>query len=459
MVMSVAGKIEMTEQSVNRTVVYRYYEEIMNNGKTDSAEEILDSSILIKGAGLHVQGIDAFKQYVANLRESMQEMRCTIKRSIQEEDKVAVWWSQTGIDNGLLQNKKPTRKEMLNQGISIFLLASGKIYRILYQQDTYGLLRQIDGIPNVAPALEAERTESASLINDDNMRSGKSSTPAENKDIVRRYTDAIMNGKDMDAGAKLIASDCTSKMLSYFMIKSLRGPDEFLPLIKSLRKGLPDLEVTIDEQMAENDTVVAKWTALGTNTGSLPMSPASGIPAVLEGITWFRIVDGEFVEIAFCEDYVALLRQVGALQMPKQKDTSHEYNKAIMYKFFDGIWNKADYSLIEKYVSPDMIQHIPGEGNGVDGFMETVRKYHAGFTDMSLDIQDEVAEGDRVLHRWCWTCTHTGPFNGMPATGKRVTFTGMTLVRIKDGKMVEHWSNVDVVSLLMQLGVIPAPRQ
>lgn len=136
---------------------------------------------------------------------------------------------------------------------------------------------------------------------------------------------------------------------------------------------------------------------------------------------------------------------------------STENNKAIMHELFDGVWNKEDYTLIDKYVSEDFIQHQFGENSGREGFRETVKKYHSSFNEMDLRIEDEIAEGDKVVHRFVWTCKQVGAFNGIPATGRTVTFTGMVIVRVENNKMVEHWSNVDVVSLLIQLGVMPAP--
>jgi steroid delta-isomerase-like uncharacterized protein len=73
-----------------------------------------------------------------------------------------------------------------------------------------------------------------------------------------------------------------------------------------------------------------------------------------------------------------------------------------------------------------------------------------------LTIEDEIAEGDRVVTRWSARGTHEGEFFGIPATGKQATVTGVTIDRIIDGRIAESWTNWDTLGLLQQLGAIPA---
>ncbi len=81
------------------------------------------------------------------------------------------------------------------------------------------------------------------------------------------------------------------------------------------------------------------------------------------------------------------------------------------------------------------------------------------FPDSQLPVEDQIAEGDKVVTRWTCRATHTGEFQGMPPTGKYTTMTGTTIFRIANGKLVEGWTNADMLGLLQQLGAIPAPEQ
>ena len=104
-----------------------------------------------------------------------------------------------------------------------------------------------------------------------------------------------------------------------------------------------------------------------------------------------------------------------------------------------------------------MIEHnpVPGQAPGLDGMKEFMGMFFAAFPDLDSTIDLLIAEGDIVAGRMTTTGTHTGEFMGIPATGKRVTFTETHIVRIANGKAVEHWGNSDDMGMMQQLGVIP----
>jgi len=79
------------------------------------------------------------------------------------------------------------------------------------------------------------------------------------------------------------------------------------------------------------------------------------------------------------------------------------------------------------------------------------------FPDLERPVEDLVAEGDRVVARWTSSGTHKGDFQGIPPTGKHVETSGITIFRIENGKIVEEWSESDVLGMLQQLGAIPSP--
>jgi predicted ester cyclase len=83
--------------------------------------------------------------------------------------------------------------------------------------------------------------------------------------------------------------------------------------------------------------------------------------------------------------------------------------------------------------------------------------FRAAFPDLQLTIHHEIAEDDLVVHHWTMTGAHDGEFQGIRPTGKALTRTGITIVRVEDGKIVERWANVDVLGILAQLGVVPPP--
>lgn len=135
---------------------------------------------------------------------------------------------------------------------------------------------------------------------------------------------------------------------------------------------------------------------------------------------------------------------------------SADENKAIAHALFPKAWNEGDFSLAEKYVAADVIDHFDNS-QGIESFKHVINMFRTAFPDIHLTVQDEIAEGERVVHRWTMSGTQQGEFRGIPSTGKQITWTGITIVRFADGKIVERWANVDILSMLQQLGAIPTP--
>ena len=92
-------------------------------------------------------------------------------------------------------------------------------------------------------------------------------------------------------------------------------------------------------------------------------------------------------------------------------------------------------------------------------FFQVGQMWHAAFPDEQTVFDDQIAEGDKVVSRMTSTATHTGEFQGIPPTGKRITVTGIWIERIAEGKIVERWGVVDMLAVMQQLGVIPTSEQ
>ena len=134
---------------------------------------------------------------------------------------------------------------------------------------------------------------------------------------------------------------------------------------------------------------------------------------------------------------------------------SIEENKNIVRRYQE-IYNSNDLDSLGEVVAEDVLtpKMLPGMEPGLEGAKQVHAKSLIGMPDWHTEIDDLIAEGDQVVARITMTGTHTGNFWGIPSTGKRVEFTGIYIVRIADGKIVEHWGEEDGVSLLQQLGVL-----
>ena len=130
---------------------------------------------------------------------------------------------------------------------------------------------------------------------------------------------------------------------------------------------------------------------------------------------------------------------------------SIEENKNIVRRYQE-IYNNNDLDALSDVVSDDLLtpKIMPGLGDGLEGGRKVDRTTLIGMPDWHTAIDELIAEGDKVVARITMTGTHTGDFYGIPATGKRVEFTGIYIVRIAYGKIIEHWGEEDAVSLLTQ---------
>ena len=138
---------------------------------------------------------------------------------------------------------------------------------------------------------------------------------------------------------------------------------------------------------------------------------------------------------------------------------STEANKTTARRLVDDLFNNKNYDVIDELFAPDFVEHeeIPGIDLGRDGVRQATQMFHAAFPDLHVVIQDVLADGDKVVMREQWTGTHQGDFIGLPATGKQVDFSVIDIVRLAEGKLVEHWAVTDMLALLTQLGAIPEP--
>ncbi len=136
--------------------------------------------------------------------------------------------------------------------------------------------------------------------------------------------------------------------------------------------------------------------------------------------------------------------------------TTTEANKQLVRRWFEEVWNNKHADLIDEMMAPVVRGY--GLKNKPDGVMESsdhFKKFHAGFLqavpDIQISVEDTIAEQDKVAARCRVTGTHTGEGLGVPASGKRIDFTGTVFIRIENRKIVEGWNNFDFHVMFQQI--------
>jgi steroid delta-isomerase-like uncharacterized protein len=134
--------------------------------------------------------------------------------------------------------------------------------------------------------------------------------------------------------------------------------------------------------------------------------------------------------------------------------------KAVIQDFIEKIWHEGNLDAIEEFIAPNYIRHTSHfreagrDVRGPEGARASIAALRAVFPDIHFTSEDVLVDKDKVIVRWTCRGTHKGEFRRIPPTGKQVTFTGITIYRVANGKIVERWSVEDGISLLQQLGAL-----
>ena len=139
---------------------------------------------------------------------------------------------------------------------------------------------------------------------------------------------------------------------------------------------------------------------------------------------------------------------------------STEENKAIVRQFW-GVWGEGNVGLAEELLAPDYVNHSPGipdQPEGPEGVRAIVAVFRSGMPDLRVVIEDMIAEGDKVATRYTLEGTHEGELFGVPPTGQRLSIKSISVERVSDGKIREHWRITDTLDMMQQLGVVPMPE-
>jgi len=137
---------------------------------------------------------------------------------------------------------------------------------------------------------------------------------------------------------------------------------------------------------------------------------------------------------------------------------SSQENIEIVREVLEKGFGDGDLSVIDRYVASDFIEHQDGaQGTGPDAVKGVIRGLHESFTDMHLVVKDIVAVGDHVWVRVQAHGVNSKPIIGRPATGRSITIDIIDQIRLRDGKLIEHWGVADRFAMLQQLGLLPQP--
>lgn len=297
------------------------------------------------------------------------------------------------------------------------------------------------------------------------VRTAAADTEA-NKEAYRR-----LNQEGWSQGQLAVVDEVVAPGYVYHepVLGDIPGLEGLKQTIMSYRTAYPDMQFTIDEMIAEGDLVAMRWSAAGTQQGELMGIPATGLATTSVGINMARFdADGKIVEEWSSWDVMGLMQQLGVVAPPRPGPEFYLWdaasdvagdpgtpaeNKLLVLRVKSQFWNGKDIAGL------DETHHASAFGNNpaitgpatYEAYREACLMYQTVFPDLHQTTDAIFAEGDKVVIRWTSTGTQQGDLMGIPASGRQVVYTGITIYRIADGKIAESWWAYDAMGLVQQL--------
>ena len=136
-----------------------------------------------------------------------------------------------------------------------------------------------------------------------------------------------------------------------------------------------------------------------------------------------------------------------------------ERNKDLVRDSTREFWNRHDMAAFERFHAPGFVSHSAGGDESCEQYRAICQAYFTAFPDLTITIDDLVAEGDKVTKVWTARCTHTGAFLGIPPTGNRLVVKGIYVYRVQDGRFAENWTSMDFYGMMQQIGALPGAQK
>ncbi|MEQ8433752.1 MAG: ester cyclase [Oceanicaulis sp.] len=136
---------------------------------------------------------------------------------------------------------------------------------------------------------------------------------------------------------------------------------------------------------------------------------------------------------------------------------ARDANREILRLQIEDLWGKGRVELIDQLYTDDVTDHmpLPGQPPGVSGLRQVVEQFHAALPDLQITVHGVLAEEDRALDFWTLEATHTGEVMGLAPTGNRIRFSGIDMVRIRDGRISDIWHVEELLQMIVQMGGDP----
>ena len=404
-------------------------------------------------------GLTGVKAFIGSIFAAFSGFRTNVSEQMGEGDFVVGRWTQTFKQTGSYLGFPVSGVQVLIGGITITRVRGNRIVEEWEARDAASLLQQM----GVAPKL---------------MLEGGDGMSSEATDVVNRFFYDVWNAGNIDLVDDLLPPD----FVNHIRLDGQRpGRDGVKQLLQRWKRAFPDASISVDLMVNEGDRVATRYTARGTHRDAFLGIAATGKPIEFSGIHIFRVANGRLVEGWGYLDVATLLMQLGAIKFPTAGapyaggqagspggggggggspaggspgpaggqlpggGAAPGSPEDVARRWFDAV-NRNDDNALASLVAPDVVDHSglsQAHGQGREGHRGLVRQLRTALPDWRSRIESITVDGDLV------TIRHTGR-GGLPRgygnifggdAGQPLEFEMVSTVRVRDGKIVEHWAN------------------
>lgn len=242
----------------------------------------------------------------------------------------------------------------------------------------------------------------------------------------------------------------------------LGGLDGMEQVVVAFREAMPDLRMMLHGTIVSGDLGCDFWTLTGTNTGPLFGQPPTDAAVRISGIDMIRVREGQIAELWHVEEMLQFDAQLGGLATApaapspwplriRRADASEQRGCRAMRSHLERVRAAGDADAARMLYARDAVDLTPARGQppGVDGIRDGLAWLRAAAPDLRLEVEQVLAEGDRVVGRWTVTGTHTAaPLFGVAASGCAFGFTGMDVARLTETGQIDRVFHVEELARL-----------
>jgi steroid delta-isomerase-like uncharacterized protein len=279
----------------------------------------------------------------------------------------------------------------------------------------------------------------------------------QNKTITSMFMEDIWSEGKLEIADQILAPDFVFRL--GVPPYEVHGIEDFKALVVRNRQSFRDLtyEPEVERAVAEDNRVVLPWRMHAYHQAPWAGLSASNKNVAIKGMTHFTFAEGRILEAEVQNEGLSLVRQVGGIapvgvKAPEYKHT--QASEAIVRRYVEELIIKRNFAIAGELVGPGFKVErsaLPEALIGAEGLREQLARLGAAFPDLEPRIADLFASGDKVAVRFEAPGTHLGEFAGIAPTGRRVTWKGVVLYRVADGKVAEAFACWDDVGLLQSL--------